>query len=150
MKGLVVVFFRRVVGFCLKQDIEVAAALCTEELVYFYQMNTDGPGGWIEAFLSTRLKREELFVLYDEQTLVAAGECIPSQKQLPYADLGMVVARSYRGRGLGSFVLTQLKKHCYEVGWKPICSCEVSNPASKKAIERAGFISVQRMVRVTL
>ena len=68
----------------------------------------------------------------------------------PYADLGMVVARSYLGRGLGSFMLTQLKKHCYEAGWRPICSCEVSNGASKKAIEKAGFISEQRIVKIEL
>ena len=78
----------------------------------------------------------------------SSGECIPSQKQPPYADLGMVVARSYRGRGLGSFLLTRLKKHCYEAGWKPICSCEASNRASKKAIEKAGFLS-ELMVTIT-
>ena len=120
-----------------------------DDMVRFYQAKTEGSGEWIEAFLNARLNREEVFVLYDQQTLVAAGECIPSQKQPPYADLGMVVARSYRGRGLGSFLLTQLKKHCYEAGWKPICSCEASNRASKKAIEKAGFISEQRMVKIT-
>ena len=45
-------------------------------------------------------------------------------------------------------LLTQLKKHCYEVGWKPICSCAADNHASKKAIEKAGFVSEQRMVKV--
>jgi GNAT superfamily N-acetyltransferase len=120
-----------------------------DDMVRFYQANTEGSGEWIETFLNAHLNREELFVLYDQHTLVAAGECIPSQKQLPYADLGMVVARSYRGRGVGSFLLTQLKKHCYEAGWKPICSCEVSNRASKKAIEKAGFLSEQRMVKIT-
>ena len=114
----------------------------------FYQAHTEGSGAWIEAFLDARLTREELFIIYDQQTLVAAGECIPSQKQAPYADLGMVVARSYRGRGLGSFMLTQLKNRCYEAGWKPICSCEVANRASKRAIEKAGFVSEQRMVKV--
>lgn len=120
-----------------------------DDIARFYRANTEGSGEWIETFLNARLNREELFVLYDQQTLVAAGESIPSQKQPPYADLGMVVARSYRGRGLGSFMLTQLKKHCYEAGWKPICSCEASNRASKKAIEKAGFMSEQRMVKIT-
>lgn len=119
------------------------------DIVRFYQANTEGPGEWIEPFLNTRLNHEELFGLYEQQTLVATGECIPSQKQPPYADLGMVVARSYRGRGVGSFLLTQLKNHCYEMGWKPICSCEASNHASKRAIEKAGFISEQRIVKVT-
>jgi RimJ/RimL family protein N-acetyltransferase len=117
------------------------------DIIRFDRANT-GSGEWIEVFLQERLNREEFFVLYDRQTLVATGECIPSQKQPPYADLGMVVAQSYRRRGLGSFILTQLKKHCYEAGWKPICSCEASNLASKKAIEKAGFISEHRIVKI--
>lgn len=125
-----------------------AAQSDLDVLVRFYQANTEGPGDWIHGFLSERLKREELFLLYDQQTLVATGECIPSQKQTPYADLGMVVAQAYRSKGLGSFMLTQLKKHCYETGLKPICSCEVINLASQKAIEKAGFISVQRIMMI--
>jgi len=121
-----------------------------DDIARFYRANTEGSGEWIEAFLNARLNREELFVWYDQQTLVATGECIPSRKQPPYADLGMVVAQSYRGRGLGSSMLIQLKNHCYEAGWKPICSCAADNHASKKAIEKAGFISEQRMVKVLL
>jgi RimJ/RimL family protein N-acetyltransferase len=114
----------------------------------FYHANTEGSGEWIDAFLHKRLNQEELFVLYDKQTLVATGECIPSQKQIPYADLGMIVAQPYRGRGLGSSMLIQLKHYCYEAGWEPICSCIASNHASKKAIENAGFISEHRMVKM--
>jgi len=78
--------------------------------------------------------------------LVATGECIPSQTQPPYADVGMVVARAYRGRGLGSSMLMRLKQYCYAAGWQPICSCAADNHASKKAIEKAGFISEHSMV----
>jgi RimJ/RimL family protein N-acetyltransferase len=119
-----------------------------EDIVSFYRANTKGSGEWIEAFLNDHIEREELFVLLDQQIVVATGECIPSQKQPPYADLGMIVAQAYRGRGLGSSILTQLKKYCYVAGWKPICSCEASNHASKKAIEKAGFISEQRMISI--
>ena len=118
-------------------------------LVRFYQENTEGPGEWIEPFLHERLNREEVFVSSSQHGLIATGECIPSQRQPPYADVGMVVSQSYRGTGLGTSVLLHLKEHCYEVGWKPICSCTVDNHASKKAIERAGFLSEHRMVKIT-
>ncbi|GCF11736.1 GNAT family N-acetyltransferase [Dictyobacter arantiisoli] len=119
-----------------------------DDIVLFYRTNIEGAGEWVKDFLYDRLDRDELFVLYDQQTLVATGECIPSQKQSPYADLGMVVAQAYRGRGLGSFMLTQLKKYCYEVGYNPICSCEADNHASKRAIEKAGFISEHRIIKI--
>jgi GNAT superfamily N-acetyltransferase len=120
-----------------------------DDVLHFYQANTEGPGDWIEGFLHRRFDREELFVFSEQQRVVAMGECITSQQQ-PYADLGMVVARSYRGRGIGSFLLAQLKMYCYDKGWTPICSCEARNYASKKAIEKAGFISEQRMMSVVL
>ena len=119
-----------------------------DALVRFYRANAEGPGEWIETFLHERIEREELFGLYDQQTLIATGECIPSQKQIPYADLGMVVAQAYRGKGLGSSMLLHLKKRCYEAGLRPICSCAADNHASKKAIEKAGFVSEHRMVKV--
>lgn len=118
------------------------------DLLRFYQANTEGPGDWIEAFLRAHLKREELFLLLDEGALVATGECIPSSSQHPYADLGMVVAQSHRGRGLASAMLLYLKEHCSKAGWKPICSCEATNLASQKAIQKAGFISNHRTVRI--
>jgi GNAT superfamily N-acetyltransferase len=129
-------------------SLRKAAKTELADLVRFYRANTEGAGDWIEGFLHERLKRNELFVLSDRQTIIATGECVPSQRQPPYADLGMVVAHAYRGRGLGSSVLIQLKRHCYAAGWKPICSCETSNHASKKAIERAGFISEHRRVKI--
>ena len=60
-------------------------------LVRFYQENTEGPGEWIEPFLHEHLNREELFVCSSQHALIATGECIPSQKQPPYADVGMIV-----------------------------------------------------------
>lgn len=114
----------------------------------FYRAQTDGSGEWTEAFVRECLDRGELFGLYDGPAVVATGECIPSQAQPPYADLGMVVARSHRGRGLGSALLTRLKERCYHAGWEPICSCASGNRASKRAIEKAGFISEHRIVEI--
>ena len=72
-----------------------------DAIARFYRAQTDGPGEWIGAFVRERLDRGELFGLYEGEAVVAAGECIPSRAQPPYADLGMVVARSHRGQGPG-------------------------------------------------
>ncbi|GER91709.1 hypothetical protein KDW_58710 [Dictyobacter vulcani] len=120
-----------------------------EHMLSFYQANIDGPVAWLPDFLRTRIQRQELFMLAAEQgTILAAGEYIPSQSQRPYVDLGMVVARAYRGKGLASYTLTQLKQHAYQQGLKPICSCDVSNLASQKAIQKAGFISIHRIMKI--
>jgi GNAT superfamily N-acetyltransferase len=122
----------------------------SDDVIRFYRKNTEGPGEWIDGFLHTLIRDEALFGLYDGGTLVATGECIPSHYQAPYADLGMVVERSQRRRGWGSSMLLHLKEHCYAADWKPICACAAENVASKKAIEKAGFITEHRMVNLTL
>jgi RimJ/RimL family protein N-acetyltransferase len=114
----------------------------------FYRENVAGTGEWVEPFLRERLARGELFGLFDRQRIVAAGECIPSPSQPPFADLGMVVAQAERGRGLGTAMLGYLKQHCYALGYRPICSCAADNAASKRAIEKAGFISEHRLVTI--
>ena len=131
-------------------ECDVTRVRSTEfaEIVRFYRANTDDPDDWIEAFVRERIARGELFALHDGRQLIAAGECIPSSTQPPYADLGMVVARSRRGRGLGSSMLIHLKERCRRLGWKPICSCAADNVASKRALEKAGFVSDHRMVTV--
>jgi predicted GNAT family acetyltransferase len=60
----------------------------------------------------------------------------------------MVVAQAERGRGLGTALLGHLKQHCYATGYRPICSCAADNAVSKRAIEKAGFVSEHRMVTV--
>jgi len=69
-----------------------------DDITGFYCANTEGSGEWIEAFVHERLHHQELFGLYERRTLVATGECIPSQTQPPYADVGRVVARVSRTR----------------------------------------------------
>ena len=118
-------------------------------IVDFYRVNADATGDGAVRFLRERLDRDELFGLYDGARQLASGECIPSQLQPPYADLGMVVAREARGQGLARATMIHMKAHCSAHGWQPICSCAFDNAASKGAIERAGFSSDHRLVTVS-
>jgi RimJ/RimL family protein N-acetyltransferase len=122
----------------------------TTRLVAFYQSHIEGDTGWVRRFVLERVKRGELFGLYDDQSLLATGECIPSRLQPPYADLGVLVARPSRGKGLGTCVLMALKEHCARVGLTPICSCSAGNHASKRAILKAGFVTEHRTVKMQL
>ena len=117
-----------------------------DEIVRFYRDSTERSGEWIHEFVASRLARGELFRMDVGSEIVATGECIPSPKQRPYADLGVIVARPRRGKGLGTSVLIQLKQHAYKSGWRPICSCSVDNGASRRAIEKAGFVTEHRIV----
>lgn len=64
----------------------------------------------------------------------------------PYGDLFMEVAEPVRRRGLGSYLVQELKRVCYEAGKKPAARCDPANVASRRTLERAGFLPCGRLL----
>jgi GNAT superfamily N-acetyltransferase len=58
----------------------------------------------------------------------------------PYGDLYMNVDEPFRRRGLGSFLVQELKKLCYELGAVPCARCDPANIASRQTLQTAGFV----------
>lgn len=58
---------------------------------------------------------------------------------MPFADLYMEVKESFRKRGLGSFILQELKQACYLAGRVPAARCNIQNKASRAALLKAGL-----------
>jgi GNAT superfamily N-acetyltransferase len=57
----------------------------------------------------------------------------------PYGDIYMEVAPAFRRRGLGTFLVQELKRLCYEAGRLPAARCNTANLASRRTLQRAGF-----------
>jgi ribosomal protein S18 acetylase RimI-like enzyme len=58
----------------------------------------------------------------------------------PYGDIYMGVAEAFRRRGFGSYLVQELKRICYEGGSIPCARCNPSNIASRKTLQKAGFV----------
>jgi GNAT superfamily N-acetyltransferase len=58
----------------------------------------------------------------------------------PYGDIYMEVAEPFRRRGLGSYLVQELKRVCYELGSIPSARCNPKNVASRKTLQKAGFV----------
>jgi ribosomal protein S18 acetylase RimI-like enzyme len=59
----------------------------------------------------------------------------------PYGDIYMGVSESYRRRGLGSYLVQELKRVCYEeLGSVPCARCSPTNVASRETLQKAGFV----------
>jgi GNAT superfamily N-acetyltransferase len=71
---------------------------------------------------------------------VAASGGILFHYNPPYGDIYMEVAEAYRRRGLGAYVVQELKRVCYEGGHVPGARCKPSNIASRRALQKAGFV----------
>ncbi len=63
-------------------------------------------------------------------------------------DIGMLVLPEYRRREFGTAIISDLAEHCRVNGYRPTCGCDINNLASKRALERAGFISKHLMLEI--
>lgn len=58
----------------------------------------------------------------------------------PYGDIWMEVAEPFRMHGYGAYLVQELKRICYESGSIPCARCNTANIASRKTLQKAGFI----------
>jgi len=71
---------------------------------------------------------------------VAATGGILFHYNRPYGDIYMNVLEPFRRRGLGSYLVQELKRVCYEGGSVPAARCNPKNIASRKTLQKAGFV----------
>jgi GNAT superfamily N-acetyltransferase len=71
---------------------------------------------------------------------VAASGGILYHYNRPYGDIYMDVAEPYRRRGFGSYLVQELKRVCRALGSVPAARCNVGNVASRKTLQKAGFV----------
>lgn len=130
-------------------DFRLIATSELETAVAFAVAALGAPAEWLTGYYGNLIGRQELFGLWQNGELIAAGERRISDTQKPYADVGMVVAAEYRGKGLATAILQQLVLICRAGNLAPICSTEMDNIAAQKAIRKAGFSSDHRILAVS-
>jgi len=101
-----------------------------------------------KGYYENLIENEQLFALYDETTLLGIGEFRISSTHPQFGDIGMTVEEKFRRKGVGTYIITKLKEHCYKKDLLPMAGCNVKNIASKKTLEKCGFISNHRIVVV--
>jgi GNAT superfamily N-acetyltransferase len=74
-----------------------------------------------------------------EGTVAASGGILFHYNR-PYGDIYMETKESFRRRGLGSFLVQELKRVCYEGGHVPAARCNPDNVASRRTLQSAGFV----------
>lgn len=118
------------------------------QAVDFAVASIGAPAQWLTGYFGNLIKRQELFGVWEHERLVATGEIRGYDEfQKDYADLGVIVAESERGKGLATQVLCQLADMNEASGLKSICSTEWGNIGAQKAIGRAGFFASNRIAQ---
>lgn len=78
------------------------------------------------------------YVLEMQGGIVATGGYL-LHYNIPFVDLYMEVCEDHRRKGLGCFLLQELKKECYRGGRVPAARCHIQNKASQATILKAGL-----------
>lgn len=77
--------------------------------------------------------------LESEGAVVATGG-IKFHYNSPFCDVYMVVPGGCRRRGWGSYFVQEMKRVAYEMGQVPCARCNTANEASRRTLQRAGFV----------
>jgi GNAT superfamily N-acetyltransferase len=64
----------------------------------------------------------------------------------PYGDIYMKIAEAFRGRGLGAYLVQELKNVCRAAGSVPAARCNTANLASRRTLQRAGFVPCGNLI----
>ncbi|MBI4661008.1 MAG: GNAT family N-acetyltransferase [Verrucomicrobia bacterium] len=137
-------------------DVLLAAMLHTygrdiasEKIVFHDQLTTALPANG--AVLRRITAEEEILAAIEERQgggewvlesdgAVAAKGGILFHYNRPYGDIYMEVPEPFRRRGFGSYFVQELKRVCYELGAVPGARCNPTNVASRRTLQRAGFV----------
>ena len=58
----------------------------------------------------------------------------------PYCDVAMEINEECRRHGLGAYLVQELKRIAYEMGGIPAARCDPHNVASRRTLQKAGFV----------
>ena len=58
----------------------------------------------------------------------------------PYGDIYMEVEEPFRKRGIGAWLVQELKREAYKLGALPCARCNPANVPSRRTLQKAGFV----------
>jgi GNAT superfamily N-acetyltransferase len=79
------------------------------------------------------------WVIDTKEGIVATGGFLTHYNP-PYGDVFMEVEESAWQRGFGSYLVQEVKRICYAAGKKPAARCGPTNIASRRTLQKAGFL----------
>ena len=91
--------------------------------------------------LNYLVNNEMLYMFEQGERLVGCGYLIKVLPGKNVYDIGMWTNPDFRRQGYATKIIAYIKNHCLANKYIPICGCAVDNTASRKALERNGFIS---------
>jgi len=91
-----------------------------------------------------------LYMFEKDNYLIGCGYLIKIMPDKNFHDIGVWTNPDVRKQGYGAMIISYLKRHCFSHNYTPVCGCDVNNIASRKTLERNGFISKYCLIEFNL
>lgn len=114
--------------------------LSVPEATFRKTVEADRPG------IQAQKLDEDAGWLVEEAGIVTATGGLLFHYNVPFGDLYMAVAEDRRRRGIGSYLVQELKRACYELGRIPAARCNAENAVSRATLQRAGMFPCGRLL----
>lgn len=95
------------------------------------------------------ITHHNLFIFEQDHDLIGIGLFQRVIAGRPEFDIGMLVTPKYRRQGYGTAIIDYLADYCQQQGWRPICGCAIENIASRRCLEKAGYLARYRLLEFT-
>ena len=105
-------------------------------------------GEWMQPYYQDLLPRECVHLFELDGEIIGIGELRPSKSSPEFANLGMMVAKEWRRKKLGSYIMNQILILAKEKDLIGICSTTQENIGSQKAIIKAGLAPYHRILKI--
>ena len=110
-----------------------------EEILSHYVDGTGGPEEWLRGYLTKWVDNNGIIVFKSGNKIIGTGEIRPSISSHGYVNIGMVVAKEFRKKGVATYIINILTKMSKEKGYKPISSTTIDNIGSQRTLEKNGY-----------
>ncbi|MBN1951026.1 MAG: GNAT family N-acetyltransferase [Bacteroidales bacterium] len=91
--------------------------------------------------------QEHLLYFHQKEEFIGCGTVMQVFGDSRVYDIGMLVSPEHRQKGYGAAIISYLASYCESRGWRPIAGCAIDNIGSRKTLEKAGFVSRDRLLR---
>ncbi len=115
------------------------------------QLQPEGAGfrpalaGDVELLTTLELDDTAGWVVTYDGSIVGAGGILYHYNR-PYGDLYMKIVEPFRNKGLGSYLVQELKKACRAGGSVPAARCNIGNLASRRTLQKAGLVPCGNLI----
>lgn len=83
-----------------------------------------------------------MILMYEKDgILLGCGYLIRILPDKEFFDVGMWVNPAFRNQGYATMIISHLKDTCLKAGYTPVAGCAADNVASRRTLERCGFIT---------